>query len=413
MLILFLRSVSYNTKTKTCYLHYESRISFPSAFKKNAQFYHWHIACHDSYCFKEYPFRYLNNQHFNSFVDGSEFSCKSICLKTQGCKSAYFNIKKKTCYLSKETKLTKPTYYKANNDMVYWEREAVCQPTCYMKQYDKRYIMGRNNKVIKSQNSLDCKQFCLTEKSFDCKSVEFNIRSKECYLSTENRASVPTLWRTSSQYTYFEKQCTQAYPCFKKDDGYYLQNKYYKVINGVSEEDCAYQCEFFHCTSANYHRITRICYLSKFTKKNYPKLYKTNNFYVYLEKKESCKPDCQYKKYTNRYLSGFNDVVKKVGSEKECVKLCMKNRDTCRSADYLKLNRNCYLSSKTQVDGNGLATNIMYNHYEHICGEEIEDKGCFTVQKRKYIPGSTKKTLNGQTEQSCLKACLLANFQCR
>ncbi|CAD5124146.1 DgyrCDS12446 [Dimorphilus gyrociliatus] len=407
------KSVSWRRSTKTCILHNESRLTMPSAFKPSSLYIHWHLSCTGDYCYNEYPFRYLANQHYTLKSDSSEGGCKSVCLKSEGCKSAYFDASTEKCYLSKETRLSKPASYLPHNNMVYWERKSVCKADCYMKEYKNYYLQGLNTKSVKVANQLECKQQCFLEKAFTCASAEYNTRTKMCYLSTANRKTAASKWRGSSLYIYWEKTCGHAYPCFNRYHQRYLQLKYYKVYNGISEEACAFQCEKSLCSSANYNTQSNACYLSKHTKKDYPKSYKVHFNYVYLEKKASCKPDCYYREYSNRYLNSPS-LQRYVGSETECLKLCLKYRSWCKSADYRKINKRCSLSSKNQITGGGLKISFLYNYYELTCeGQVTKDYPCFTAYPKKYLQGYTNKNLFGITEKNCLKACFLANFVCR
>lgn len=406
------KSVSYHRQSKTCYLHDESRITAPSQFSKNENYNHWHISCEDYDCFSEYPFNYLNNQHYKIIADATEYNCKAACLKTQECKSVNYDSSLKKCYLSKETKETKFDSYKKNPLMVYWQRKAICKPNCHLMEYDNFYITGQYKKTIKSYSSLECKQLCLTEKSFDCKSVSYNKKTHLCYLSIENHKSNSKLWKAHNDYIFWEKKCIKIYPCFARDHQRYLQDVHYETYNGISEEDCVYKCEISLCKSVNYNFKTQTCYLNNDVKAKIPNRYRGDADYDYFEKKEICKPNCYYKKYENKYLNGFNNVQKQVKSEKECLRLCLNARSWCKSVDYNKLSRNCYLSAHAQINGIGLSASFIYNYYELTCEEKHKEYPCFTMEKNKVVEGFTSRILQGQTEFSCMKECILATFNC-
>lgn len=296
--------------------------------------------------------------------------------------------------------------------MVYWERKAICKPNCYLKEYDNFYITGNYIKTIRSYSSLECKQLCLADKSFDCKSVSYNKKTHLCYLSAENHKLNSKLWKAHNDYTYWERNCFKMYPCFTREHQRYLQNVHYQTYKDLTEEQCVYRCEIELCKSANYNYKTETCYLNNEIRASIPNNYRGDGDYAYFEKKEKCKPNCYYKLHENSYLNGFNNVQKQVKSEKECLGLCLQSREWCKSIDYNRLSKNCYLSTHAHINGAGLSASFIYNYYELTCVEKPKDFPCFSMEKNKVIEGFTAQVLPGQTEHSCMKACLLAKFDC-
>ncbi|CAD5124144.1 DgyrCDS12444 [Dimorphilus gyrociliatus] len=407
-------SVDWDYKTKQCNLHDETRISKYSSFQQSKSHIHWHIDCGDE-CFDEYPYRSLRNHHIETISDSSEEHCKSSCLKSvKGCRSAEYDKDTEICYISRETKKSKPDSYQLSKNRIYWERKHVCQPECYFTEHNNRYLLGQNKKQAKVQNELECKQLCLREEKFSCLSAYYNKKTNVCYLSEETHNRKPLLWKENTQYKYWEKICARNYPCFNHVNGKYLKEKYYLSKFGLTEEQCLFLCKRSLCKSANYNRKTKMCYISKSTSKHYPKAFNNHNSYVYFEKKSSCNPDCYHKRYANSYLVGSYELVKQVSSEDECLKLCLNKPNLCKSLNYHKLQKKCYLSRYTSSqNAKNLKNSINYIYYEQTCEDDSNHYSCFTSHNNQYLIGYNKKILNKQTEESCLYSCLTANFICR
>ncbi|CAD5124147.1 DgyrCDS12447 [Dimorphilus gyrociliatus] len=201
------KSASWRDSTKTCLLHDESRITRPFNFKQSNYYVHWDVMCHGK-CFTEYPFRYLSNQAY-AIIDTTEDRCKYYCLiAKEGCRSAYYNRRNEKCYLTTHTQYTKPNSFIIDHDMVYWERKTVCPAYYYFTVFDGHYLQGHNMKEYVVQDDAECLELCFTQHSFNCKSAEYNKRTRICYLSDENRQTIPHHWRSSSQFIYFEKTHT-------------------------------------------------------------------------------------------------------------------------------------------------------------------------------------------------------------
>lgn len=202
-------SFNYNRNTKVCQLTTASKLTNNNALKFNFNWENFHKVCQTKIndgCFAKYLSKYLQGHSY--FVSStSEHECKLSCLNSEkGCLSVNYNRNTNKCYLSTETRLTKPNDFKTANNMIYWERENICQSKYYMKLYNNRFLEGYNTEEIKNKNSLECVELCFKKTSFICKSVDYNRRTRTCYLSVFSRADSPFLLKPSSSYMYFEKR---------------------------------------------------------------------------------------------------------------------------------------------------------------------------------------------------------------
>jgi len=202
------KSISWNKNTKECYLHDQTRLTRKTYFYNSNNHIYWEIACTGG-CFTVYPMKYLAGQSYKS-IHSEEVECKSLCLQCQmGCRSAYYDLNQKKCYLSAETRLTKPSYFKTANNMMYWERENVCHSKYYMQVFDNKYLQGYNREEFQVVNDLECMELCLTKLTYVCKSADYNKRTKTCYLSSSSHQELPSFLRNSPSYMYFERRIGQ------------------------------------------------------------------------------------------------------------------------------------------------------------------------------------------------------------
>ena len=81
------------------------------------------------------------------------------------------------------------------------------------RKVDAHAINGHNDRTYNDVPTADqCKQYCLDETGFECRSVDYDARSsRTCYLSTATQATVGADF--SAQWTSFE------YYDYTEDDG--------------------------------------------------------------------------------------------------------------------------------------------------------------------------------------------------
>ena len=112
----------------------------------------------------------------------------------------------------------------------------------------------------------DCQDYCLAEKSFSCRSVTYNYKTKACRLFTETRRSRPSSFKsTLDDIDYFENHCAKEPPtCQYKDhvDMYFPFVD--RLTNAFSLSDCQRQCDgerSFQCRAVAFETFARECAL--------------------------------------------------------------------------------------------------------------------------------------------------------
>ena len=70
------------------------------------------------------------------------------------------------------------------------------------------HLEGHDNKIFQNVPSRrDCEEKCLRERSFTCRSAEYNAVSLDCVLSQESRRTRPRDFRESRNIDYLENGC--------------------------------------------------------------------------------------------------------------------------------------------------------------------------------------------------------------
>ena len=112
----------------------------------------------------------------------------------------------------------------------------------------------------------DCQDYCLAEKSFSCRSVTYNYKTKACRLFTETRRSRPTSFKPSLEdIDYFENHCSKEPPtCQYKDHNDMYFPFVDRLTNAFSLSDCQRQCDgerLFQCRAVSFETFARDCAL--------------------------------------------------------------------------------------------------------------------------------------------------------
>ncbi|CAB3367593.1 Hypothetical predicted protein [Cloeon dipterum] len=119
------------------------------------------------------------------------------------------------------------------------------------------------------QSRRDCMEACLGERRFECRSAEYDAKTSECKLSSEDRRSKPAEYVDAPPHIeYLENQCIQG--DFRGCNFEAVANFYPRyldlVIPSVSDEmDCERRCyayKDFICRSFSYYPSGNQCFLS-------------------------------------------------------------------------------------------------------------------------------------------------------
>jgi hypothetical protein len=112
----------------------------------------------------------------------------------------------------------------------------------------------------------DCQDYCLAEKTFSCRSVTYNYKSKACRLFTETRRSRPNSFKpTLEDIDYLENQCASSSPtCQYRDHSDMFFPFVDRLTNAFSLSDCQRQCDgerLFQCRGVSFETFARDCAL--------------------------------------------------------------------------------------------------------------------------------------------------------
>lgn len=67
-----------------------------------------------------------------------------------------------------------------------------------------------DDKFNNVQNRRDCEELCLREKSFSCRSAEYDAVALTCNLSRETRRTKPGAFRDARHVDYLENACVSG-----------------------------------------------------------------------------------------------------------------------------------------------------------------------------------------------------------
>ena len=117
-------------------------------------------------------------------------------------------------------------------------------------------------------NRRDCEELCLAEKSFKCKSADYNIVTLTCSMSRESRRTQPGSYRSSRDTEYIENSClpSEDFTCpYKRTDNAYPRYLDTIVTRVTDEIACEKQCTFFEdfpCRSFAFYTSASQCFIS-------------------------------------------------------------------------------------------------------------------------------------------------------
>ncbi|KAJ6218618.1 hypothetical protein RDWZM_009775 [Blomia tropicalis] len=142
--------------------------------------------------------------------------CNNRCRAGPKCRAFLLSYDKHQCFgfdydsVSRGLSVVSSASEKTN----YFEKiclsTAPCEKAWTFERVMGRELKGFDNRVLSGVASrLRCQELCLKERSFVCRSGEYDYASQQCRLSSEDRRSQPTAFRLAptSSIDYFENQC--------------------------------------------------------------------------------------------------------------------------------------------------------------------------------------------------------------
>lgn len=200
----------------------------------------------------------------------------------------------------------------------------------------------------------ECKASCLTA-NFQCKSAQYNKETKVCFLNEETHLTQSNYFESSNNYIYWIRNDNCQKNCyFEYSYKMYLLDFNTIKMAPVSSFECLEEClsrSDIDCKSIDYYRDKRVCTLSVESKNTQPSPWLSH---IYLEHfhKVCFLPELEYPcfkqtfngKYLNNYVKEYYDVT-----DEECRELCLSSNFYCKSAQYKKKDKICYLNDESHM----------------------------------------------------------------
>lgn len=139
-------------------------------------------------------------------------------------------------------------------------------------------LFGFNDKTLRHVTAQECKNACLEETEFECRSVDYVADSQSCYLSQENAITQAVHIGPHFGADHYSIACGDEYlsvgftpvegsNCgFTKQCGMALFGFNTKTIDYITTDDCMRACveeTEFDCLSFDYSSSSQSCFLSE------------------------------------------------------------------------------------------------------------------------------------------------------
>uniref|UniRef100_T1KJV3 ZP domain-containing protein n=1 Tax=Tetranychus urticae TaxID=32264 RepID=T1KJV3_TETUR len=215
--------------------------------------------------------------------------CNNRCRAGPNCRAFVLNYEKHACMGMGYDSNSRSTSIIATSERTsLFEKICLSVPTCEkawtFERVIGRQILGYDNRVLTAIASrLKCQEICLKERSFVCRSGEYDYLTQECRLSSEDRRTQPTHYTVAPpSVDYFENECSPL-PLVKEDEsglpgipnapsecGYQRfenleLNRPDLMKSAFSEEQCKTLCEAtraFVCRSFAFKAASSLCWLN-------------------------------------------------------------------------------------------------------------------------------------------------------
>ncbi|KAK7863129.1 hypothetical protein R5R35_002011 [Gryllus longicercus] len=217
-----------------------------------------------------------------------------------------------------------------------------------------------------------------------------------------------------------------------------------KEVSALNRSDCEDRClnEYsFVCRSASFDAVQRMCYMSRFTRRTWPSLFKDDPNSDYLENtclnvERRCDGIPVFIKDGNTRLSGpfemeiFNNLTLE-----DCQMRCIKaEKYFCRSVEYDEQTHQCIVSEEdavSQEDDVQISSSSSHHLYNFVCldkAQGTEDNSvnlhlfssgqrpdtAFQRYRNSRLGGDFHTEITGRTLAECLDECLRQeSFKCR
>ncbi|OQR76053.1 hypothetical protein BIW11_08016, partial [Tropilaelaps mercedesae] len=195
------------------------------------------------------------------------------CQQSNECMGVMVNYDRNICFATSFVPANRREKLLVASDRAnYFEkmciRGRVCERAFVMERVVGKELSGFDSRVIGGvQTRRYCEELCLHEQAFPCRSGEYDAFIHECRLSTEDRRSQPSSFRTAGNIEYFENQCVSHGPngCDyqqRRDVDIFRADQ---VRAAFSSEQCRSLCDGckeFLCRSFSFFPPAALCALS-------------------------------------------------------------------------------------------------------------------------------------------------------
>ena len=145
--------------------------------------------------------------------------CNNRCRAGPKCRAFLLSYDKHQCFGFDYDSLSRGISVVSTAEKTsYYEKiclsTAPCEKAWTFERVMGRELKGFDNRVLSGVASrLRCQELCLKERSFVCRSGEYDYATQQCRLSSEDRRSQPTAFRVAptSGVDYFENQCSATH----------------------------------------------------------------------------------------------------------------------------------------------------------------------------------------------------------
>ncbi|XP_063969637.1 atrial natriuretic peptide-converting enzyme-like isoform X2 [Lytechinus pictus] len=126
------------------------------------------------------------------------------------------------------------------------------------------FLAGHNDGTFSVATPELCAQKCIQERTFVCRSFEYNEQSNECFTSSSNSRDADLTLLTTSQINFFERLDIGPISLFDMTPNSAMPGNNIESLTAVSLEECAEKCLTapWPCASFDFARRANRCWLS-------------------------------------------------------------------------------------------------------------------------------------------------------
>ncbi|XP_064476302.1 uncharacterized protein LOC135390537 [Ornithodoros turicata] len=216
---------------------------------------------------------------------GLTSDCLRRCQATPHCIGVMVNYEHNACFAASAVGTIAPLgplgpihreepLVQASDRSSYFAKMCMHGPACerdwLMERVPGKELRGFDDRIVSGVPSRHrCQELCLHERSFPCRSGEFDPRSRQCRLSTQDRRTQPDAFKPArvAAVEYFENLCVPATPetCdyeLRRDVDLFRADT---VRTAFNSDQCRALCDAsreFACRSFTFSEANGLCFLS-------------------------------------------------------------------------------------------------------------------------------------------------------